>query len=636
MCLSKFAFKTVVWTAFFLVASFRSEAAGPKVPAKLTFADVKLKITEDARRLIQKDVDALTRSERHFQILVDRADTYFPIIEQVFREEGIPDDFKYLALQESALKGDVVSSSNAVGYWQFKDFTALEVGMRIDKQVDERMHIIAASRGACKYLKKSNFYFNNWLYALQSYQQGAGATMDAVDSKLYGQKSITINKKTYWYVRKFLAHKIAFQNAVGKKTGGVHLSVYINGKGKSLGQIASELEVQESELELYNKWIRRNKIPNDDKGYQVLVPVKSLERVSLQEGLVNPVAKIKTTSITKNQQDRYPEVTDIKSVSNSNLLVTINGLAGIVAKPNEKAVDLSERGGAVLSKFLLYNDIEIDDEIIAGKVYYLKAKRGKARVYYHTVQPGEEVWGISQKYGIKLASLLKKNRLESGAELKTGRVLWLKKKRPASTAIEYKKVDIPKVVVVATQKPTEPKVKEEPTTVLKQEGEEKERTDEVPKTDSEPAKIDEATERNSVSVKEPIGRPVDQNNAATDANQKEVVHLVKKKESLYAISKMYQVNVMDILEWNNLKIEDGLAIGQELRIKISDTESENDKQEVKIENGNNSYIDHVVKKGETLYSIARQYDVTLKQLMEWNGKNEFNLTVGEHLKVRKD
>ena len=56
-------------------------------------------------------------------------------------------------MQESALISDAVSVSNAVGFWQFKDFTAIEMGLRVDKEVDERMNIVAASRGAARYIK---------------------------------------------------------------------------------------------------------------------------------------------------------------------------------------------------------------------------------------------------------------------------------------------------------------------------------------------------------------------------------------------------------------------------------------------------------------------------------------------------
>ena len=75
----------------------------------------------------------------------------------ILKENGIPDDFKYLAIQESGFISDAVSSSNAVGFWQFKKLTADEVGLRVDRKIDERQNIVTSSRGAAKYLQKNNF-----------------------------------------------------------------------------------------------------------------------------------------------------------------------------------------------------------------------------------------------------------------------------------------------------------------------------------------------------------------------------------------------------------------------------------------------------------------------------------------------
>ncbi|MGC4020442.1 MAG: lytic transglycosylase, partial [Cyclobacteriaceae bacterium] len=77
-------------------------AQTPQVPHKIHFAGMSLTIRDDAKREIQKDVDALTKSSRYFNMHAERARTYFPIIEKIFREENLPEDFKFLALQESS------------------------------------------------------------------------------------------------------------------------------------------------------------------------------------------------------------------------------------------------------------------------------------------------------------------------------------------------------------------------------------------------------------------------------------------------------------------------------------------------------------------------------------------------------
>jgi membrane-bound lytic murein transglycosylase D len=73
-----------------------------------------------------------------------------------------------------------------------------------------------------------------------------------------------------------------------------------------------------------------------------------------------------------------------------------------------------------------------------GQIYYLKSKRSKAKIYYHTVQEGDTVWMVAQNYGVKQNNLMKMNRIvDSEIDLEVGRVLWLKKTRPEGTSVEY-------------------------------------------------------------------------------------------------------------------------------------------------------------------------------------------------------
>ena len=163
----------------------------PVVPSHFFFADLKIKLTDRAREEIQEDVNALTRSQKYFRAKVNRANLYLPIIERILKEEKVPDDFKYLCIQESALIPDAVSSSNAVGFWQFKKPTGQEVGLRIDSWIDERMNIVSSTRAASTYLKTNNSHFDNWIYALLSYNTGLSGAQKLVQPKHFGAKKMT-------------------------------------------------------------------------------------------------------------------------------------------------------------------------------------------------------------------------------------------------------------------------------------------------------------------------------------------------------------------------------------------------------------------------------------------------------------
>jgi membrane-bound lytic murein transglycosylase D len=405
----------------------------PQVPEKMQFADIELKITEHARREIQADVDALTASAKFFNAKVDRAALYMPFVEQVFREEKLPQDFKYLAIQESGFISDAVSTSNAVGFWQFKKLTASEVGLRVDRDIDERQNIVASSRGAAQYLQKNNFYFNNWLYALQAYQMGAGGAMEALGDVKGGEKKLTIDKKTYWYVKKYLAHKIAFEDALEKAMETApKLIVYEKGSGRTLEEIGEELKVSSDELEEFNTWLLAKRIP-DDKFYPVIIPSGDAAVT-----LANASPTAKTIKSVGGNNSELPPQREIVLSEDAFRRITLNGLEAIITNQEMTVDELADLMDSDPNKLIRYNDILPHDRITVGQVYYLEAKRGKARIYYHTVQEGESLWMIAQNYGIKYSSLIKKNRIEDEDKiLEPGRILWLKKKRPANLSEEY-------------------------------------------------------------------------------------------------------------------------------------------------------------------------------------------------------
>jgi membrane-bound lytic murein transglycosylase D len=577
---------------FFGVAA--SYAQTPEVPHKMHFADMTLTIRDDARREIQKDVDALTQHPRYFGIKVERAKTYFPIIEKIFAEERLPDDFKYLVLQESALISDAVSVSNAVGFWQFKDFTALEMGLRVDKEIDERMNIYSATRGAARYLKKNNYLFNNWLLALQSYQMGGGGVQRSVGDKYNGDRHMEITSETYWYVKKFLAHKIAFENAV---IGDPQIKVvqYPIQSTKSLHEIATELAIDEVTLRDYNKWVRADKIPND-RTYSVLVPNGQ------------PIHEFNTLILASTQVAKQ-EVVSAKAVASSTQKKDINGVMAIRAVAGESTVALADRAGVSLSLLLRYNEIPVDHKVIGGEYYFLKKKKRKSDQHSHPVASSENLWLISQHYGVQLNRLKKLNKFSNPEQLRAGDIVYLNTQSP--TRIEPL---------------LEPVLTEESIVVVDDDsffGWEVKPGEEIIKS------------RDSVSQNpKAIVKPIIQS-LFTDAPNPILLgqHVVTQGETLYSIAKIYGVNVTDLLAWNSLDINAGLRTGQYLKVKSPEQMGGYENESISNQSKDSIFIEYEVKPTDTLYSVARQYNVTIKELMDWNHKQDFNLALGEKLKI---
>lgn len=132
---------------------------------------------------------------------LDRADTYFPIIEQIFAEEDVPDELKYLAVGESALIPRARSSANAVGMWQFIASTGRATGLRIDEYVDERRDPVKATRAAARHLKDLyEYYGNDWQVALAGYNCSPKCVLRAI-SRAGGTRK---NPPSYWQMRRHL------------------------------------------------------------------------------------------------------------------------------------------------------------------------------------------------------------------------------------------------------------------------------------------------------------------------------------------------------------------------------------------------------------------------------------------------
>src|SRR5690554_5114747 len=433
----------------FYFTHHNAHAQSPRVPKTIQFADMTLRLNEQARREIQLDVDALYRNPGYFQIKLDRVNLYMPIIERVLMEQGVPLDLKYLVIQESSLISDAVSTSNAVGFWQFKKGTAEEVFMRVDSQIDERKNIVASTKGASLYLKKHQSHLNNWMCALVSYQMGLGGARRYFGDKYRGQRVVNIDRNTHWYFKKYLAHKVAFESQIGTLvSNGDYLHEYQVNGATTLAELSRRLGVTESHLKEYNKWTSNGRIPGD-RTYTVTY---------IQKGLApapRPVLAAAEAEITYNVPSQrnaagYPLITGNRSREDKPGQIKVNGIQGILAKQTTSIENFATQAGVRENKLKRVNDLKNSDKIIAGRYYYTKRKKGKAQVEEHVVGAGETLWEISQLYGIRLNSLKAKNRIYKDADLRPGMVLKLKDYRKRNEEIEI--VAPPSVRTTTAQK----------------------------------------------------------------------------------------------------------------------------------------------------------------------------------------
>ena len=427
-------------TFFFALLSINllAQNSVPVVPEQVTFADISVRLDPDARRIVQQDVNALLANRQYWMAKLDRVVLYFPMIEAILIDEDVPTDFKYLAVQESSLTPDAVSSSTAVGYWQFKRETATDNGMRVDEEIDERKSITGSTRGAAKYLKKNNVQFNNWVASLYSYYLGAGGIAKLIPPDWSYAREVALDGRTDRYILRFFAHKVAIENALKfhQTSNRFALVEYPNGGGKSMKSIADELGVDEFELRKYNRWVLGDVVPTD-KTYMMAIPVAS-DQINDVRQKIGSVSAKKTPDFVQSDVG-FPvlrRVTTGMSSKNDPVLYEINGLPGIQAQAGDNAASLARKAKISLSSFLRYNDMSDRDPVLVNDVYYLAKKRKKALVPFHTVREDETARSISQRYGIRLKKLMRNNRLDRVQKLATGRVMWLRERRPSNKPVE--------------------------------------------------------------------------------------------------------------------------------------------------------------------------------------------------------
>ncbi len=290
---------------------YSNKITSPVIPEKMTFAgeEVPLDIYWVHEAL---DRELIINSYQHSRTLriFKLSARIFPVIEKILEEEGVPADFKYLAVAESGLE-NVTSPASAGGYWQFIPATAKNYGLAITSDVDERCHLEKATRAACKYLKKAKNQFGSWTLAAAAYNRGEGGLQAAIDNQgCHNYWDLWLNSETSRYVFRIMAFKLLFENP---QLYGIEIcpaemyppvpckEVEVTTSIASLPDFAKMHNVTYRELRDLNPWIRNNKLTVPaGKTYTLKIPVKPAENYKdLYKNCNNPFLKIGDTVPTK-------------------------------------------------------------------------------------------------------------------------------------------------------------------------------------------------------------------------------------------------------------------------------------------------------------------------------------------------
>jgi|TARA_B110000305_G_C19289787_1_gene563589 hypothetical protein len=254
-----------------------------KIPEGINFAGELVPIEKaDIKERMDRELLVNTYWQSNSLLLIKRAHKYFPIIEPILAENGIPDDFKYLALIESGLL-NATSPAGARGFWQLMKGTAKENGLEVNTNVDERYHIEKATEVACKYLNKSFKKFNSWTNSAASYNAG----VTGISRRLKAQRvddyyDLLLGEETSRYVFRIIAVKEIMSNPAlygfnFEKEDLYNLEetkiVKVDTAITDIALFAQNFDTNYKELKIHNPWLRENKLNNSSKKlYEIKLP----------------------------------------------------------------------------------------------------------------------------------------------------------------------------------------------------------------------------------------------------------------------------------------------------------------------------------------------------------------------------
>ena len=283
------------------VAKGEPESVSLDIPDRVVFAEDTIDIRRyDLRERYDREQLSFMYMHSNSLQIVRRANIYFPIIEPILRREGVPDDFKYLAVIESNLNPLAYSPAKAAGLWQFLVSTAREYGLEVNDEVDERYHVEKATVAACRYLKDARERLGSWVNAAAAYNAGLNRISGEQErQQVKCALDMLLVSETSRYVFRIMAAKAFLENPQKfgfclKKEHFYHTirvkNVEVNGPVEDWATWAKSHGITYAQLREQNPWIQARYLKNaSGKVYQVKVPKKeSLYRSTQNKSVYNP------------------------------------------------------------------------------------------------------------------------------------------------------------------------------------------------------------------------------------------------------------------------------------------------------------------------------------------------------------
>ena len=334
------------------------------------------------------------------------AELYFPVFEEALDRHGMPQELKYLAVVESALFPGAKSRAAAVGLWQFMIGTGKMYGLRSDSYVDERCDVYKSTDAACRYLKDLHRIFGNWELALAAYNCGPGNVNKAVrrsgGTLDYWAIYDRLPRETRGYVPAFIAVNYIFNHATDHNIYPVipnycayEVDTVQICHPVELDKLASIIGGSAQEIRDLNPVFKAGVVPDMDKPATIYLPRDLVTNFIKNEQLI-------AASYAPDRSLPAPVRQEAVTAAAS------HGSRMHVVKRGETLGGIARKHGTTVTNLRKLNHLRGDRLSIGQKLVVRKgtepqtqhrtAVEGAEQYIYHTIQPGDTLWGIAQRY----------------------------------------------------------------------------------------------------------------------------------------------------------------------------------------------------------------------------------------------
>ncbi|GEC70794.1 membrane-bound lytic murein transglycosylase D [Flavobacterium flevense] len=537
----------------------------------------------------------LKNRKKSFERLMAISDYYFPMFEETFARQNVPLEIKYLAIVESALNPKAVSRMGATGLWQFMYHTGKQYNLKIDSYVDERSDPLKATQAAAQYMSNMFAIFGDWELVLASYNSGPGNVSKAI-RRSGGQQNFWsikkhLPKETQGYVPAFLAtmYLYEYHNEHGIKPNKAIIqhfetdTVMIK-KQMSFQQIANLLDVPVSQLQLLNPSYKLNVIPYyKDQNHFLRLP------------------KNKIGVFISNEEKIYAYLEHESNQKNNNPYI------------KSATTEIAR--------------VEAPTYPVGSTTQYYKIKQG------------DNLSSIADEYNVSVSDLKTWNKLSSNT-ISYGKVLTIITAKN-NTAIAAADTKTSKTEKVKKEFKADTLIASNKTNYIVQKGDNL--SDIAEANNVTVAQIKEWNDLDGTIIKAGTSLKIAEKEveakevaATTVAPElKNIEYTVQKGDNLGTISKKFGTAIADLKDWNHLS-DTNIALGKTLIVAKNEIAINTAKATAASfkKNSNDLQHDYLVKKGDSLFSIAKKYaGVSVSDIKKWNDINNEDIKPGMRLKI---